>query len=49
MIMALENTDPLASLSKELSLAHTRYQYAQFGIDYDAMIQERNSSQEKAQ
>lgn len=49
MIMALENTDPLASLSKELSLARTRYQYAQFGIDYDAMIQERNSSQEKAQ
>lgn len=35
LIMAVENNDELAELSDSLDAAYMRYQYAQYGIDYD--------------
>ena len=37
LIMAIEKTDEMAKLSEELDAAFMRYQYAQYGIDYDQM------------
>jgi FKBP-type peptidyl-prolyl cis-trans isomerase len=36
LVMAVKNTDELSALSDELDEAYLRYQYAQYGIDYDA-------------
>lgn len=37
MVMAVENKEPLKTLSDELETAFMRYQYAQYGIDYDSI------------
>ena len=37
IVMAVANDEPMKSLSAELDEAYMRYQYAQYGIDYDAM------------
>ncbi len=39
LVMAVENKDPLKSLSSKLDEAFMRYQYAQYGIDYDDVKQ----------
>ena len=39
LIMAVENKEPLKSLSSKLDEAFMRYQYAQYGIDYDNVKQ----------
>ena len=38
MVMAMANEEPLKSASSELDTAYLRWQYANYGIDYDAMI-----------
>ena len=40
LIMAVEKTDERVKLSKEVDDAYMRYQYAQYGIDYDQMSAE---------
>lgn len=37
LVMAVENKDPIKTLSSELDEAYMRYQYAQYGIDYDSI------------
>ena len=37
IVMAVANDEPMKSLSAELDEAYMSYQYAQYGIDYDAM------------
>ena len=37
IVMAVEKSDSLTKLSDELEQASMRYQYAQYGIDYDSM------------
>ncbi len=37
LIMAVEKTDELSKLSNELDEAYMRYQYAQYGMDYDSV------------
>ena len=39
IVMAVENSGDFANLNSELSLARTKYQYANWGIDYDKQIQ----------
>ena len=36
LVMAVENKDPIKTLSAEMDEAYMRYQYAQYGIDYDS-------------
>ena len=36
LIMAVENKEPIKSLSNGLDEAYMRYQYAQYGMDYDS-------------
>lgn len=38
IVMAVEKTDELAKMSEELEEASMRYQYAQYGMDYDKMM-----------
>ncbi len=40
LVMAVANEEPLKTLSSELDDAYMRYQYAQYGIDYDKMTEE---------
>ena len=40
IVMAVEKTDELAKMSEELEEASMRYQYAQYGMDYDGMMVE---------
>lgn len=49
LIMAVENKDPLKSLSTKLDEAFMRYQYAQYGIDYDNMGGEDEEEVEEAE
>ena len=37
IVMAVEKSDSLTKLSSELETAYMRYQYAQYGMDYDNM------------
>ena len=37
LVMAVERSDSLKKLSDELDTAYMRYQYAQYGLDYDSM------------
>ncbi len=37
IVMAVANEEPIKTLSSELDEAFMRYQYAQYGIDYDSM------------
>ena len=37
LVMAVENKDPIKTLASELDEAYMRYQYAQYGIDYDSV------------
>ena len=37
LVMAVERSDSLKKLADELDTAYMRYQYAQYGIDYDSM------------
>ena len=46
IVMAVENSGDFASLASELDLARTKYQYANWGIDYDKQIQTSASSDE---
>ncbi len=39
LIMAVANEDPLKTLATELDEAYMRLQYANYGIDYDEMMQ----------
>lgn len=39
LIMAVENKDPIKTLSSELDTAFMRYQYAQYGVDYDSQVE----------
>lgn len=40
LIMAVAKSDSLKSMADELDTAYMRYQYAQYGIDYDSMSAE---------
>lgn len=40
IVMAVEKSDSLTQLSEELEEATMRYEYAQYGIDYDEMMVE---------
>ena len=40
IVMAVEQTDSLSELSEKLEEASMRYQYAQYGMDYDKMMVE---------
>lgn len=44
VIMTLEKTEPLATLSDELELAATKVSYAMYGIDYDSLYTESSNS-----
>ena len=44
IVMAVENSGDFANLNSELNLARTKYQYANWGIDYDKQIQTSASS-----
>ena len=37
LIMAVAKEDPLASIAQELDTAYMKVQYAQYGLDYEAM------------
>lgn len=37
LVMTVENKDPIKTLASELDEAYMRYQYAQYGIDYDSV------------
>lgn len=39
LVMAVANEEPMKSLASDLDTAYMRYQYAQYGIDYDAVMQ----------
>ena len=39
MIMAVENKDPLKTLSSELDTAYMRYYYAKMGVNYDSAVE----------
>ncbi len=39
LVMAVADEEPIKSLANELDTAYIRYQYAQYGIDYDAVMQ----------
>ena len=39
LILAVDNKDPLKTLASEIDDAYMRYQYAQYGIDYDDVSQ----------
>lgn len=49
IIMAVENKDPLKSMSKELDEAYMKVQYANYGIDYDAMMKAESEAQDAAE
>lgn len=38
IIMAIEKSEPLATLSEELDLISQKLQYAYYGLDYDAIV-----------
>lgn len=38
IVMALENSGPLAEIAKAYALARTKVQYASYGLDYDAIM-----------
>ena len=38
IVMAVEKKDPLKTMAKELDTAYMKVQYANYGIDYDAMM-----------
>ena len=39
IVMAVENTKERKELSEKLDEAYMRYEYAQYGVDYDEMLQ----------
>lgn len=39
IVMAVENTEERKELSEKLDEAYMRYEYAQYGVDYDEMLQ----------
>lgn len=45
IVMAVANEEPLKTALANMSLASTKLQYAQYGIDYDAMVEEMNAAQ----
>lgn len=40
LVMAVENKDPIKSLSDELDEAYMKYQYASYGVNYDDVSQD---------
>ena len=38
IVMAKAKEDPLKTLAKDIDTAYMRFQYAQYGMDYDAMV-----------
>ena len=45
MIMAVEKTDELVRISCELDIIQLKMQYAYYGLDYDALMSEEESSE----
>ena len=39
LVMAVANEDPLKSIANEYETAYMRMQYAQYGLDYDEVVQ----------
>lgn len=45
IVMAVENSERLQSLLDDISIANTKVQYAAMGIDYDALLQDVETSE----
>ena len=46
VVMAVANEDPLKTAADNLAVASTKLQYAQYGIDYDQVMQQMQDAQE---
>lgn len=46
VVMAVANEDPLKTAADDLAVASTKLQYAQYGIDYDQVMQQMQEAQE---